>query len=273
VRLVGILLIVGGTAIAGFVGYELWVTGAIAQRGQEDLAEALSTRVAAVALQARAFDVSSLTESPIALPPEIQLAGVPQQSSEGSDRVPPGQAPEALPEPAATGTAPVDLLPGEELDAPIDGAIWVMTEAVPPGGEALGRIRIPSAGVDWTVVEGVARANLRSGAGHMPGTALPGEPGNAVVSGHRTTYGAPFAHLDRLVPGDEITVETATGAHTYAVVETRVVRSTETWVTGQWRGAWLTLTTCHPRYSAAERLVVFAHLVAGPNAGVILASS
>ena len=83
----------------------------------------------------------------------------------------------------------------------------------------------------------------------MPGSALPGEPGNAVISGHRTTYGAPFAHLERLNPGDTITVESATGLHTYAVVETRVVDPSDVWVTGQWRGAWLTLTTCNPRYS------------------------
>ena len=67
-------------------------------------------------------------------------------------------------------------------------------------------------------------------------------------------------------------MEGATGVHTYAVVETRVVAPSDVWVTGQWRGAWLTLTTCNPRYSSRERLVVFAHLVDGPNAGVILSS-
>ena len=176
------------------------------------------------------------------------------------------RAAEGLPDPATPA-----VIPGEDLAGPAQPPV-VVTESVPFGGDAVGRIVIPRAEVDWAVVEGVGSAQLRTGAGHMPGTALPGEPGNAVISGHRTTYGAPFAHLERLVPGDPITVETATGTHTYAVVETRIVGPTEIWVIEQWRGAWLTLTTCHPRYSAAERLVVFAHLVAGPNAGVILAS-
>ena len=98
-------------------------------------------------------------------------------------------------------------------------------------------------------------------------------PGNAVISGHRTTYGAPFFHLDRVEPGDLVAVQTATGEHVYQVVETRVVEPTDVWVTQQWDGSWLTLTTCHPRFASSERLVVFAHLVAGPNAGVILGGS
>ena len=105
----------------------------------------------------------------------------------------------------------------------------------------------------------------------MPDSALPGQQGNAVISGHRTTYGAPFLHLDRVEVGDPITVETATGLHVYQVVESFVVDPSETWVTTQWEGAWLTLTTCEPVLSSAQRLVVVATLVAGPNAGVILA--
>jgi len=76
----------------------------------------------------------------------------------------------------------------------------------------------------------------------MPGTALPGQPGNAVISGHRTTYGAPFHDLDRVAAGDLVTVTTVTGTHVYQVVEARVVRPTEMWVTEQWSGSWLTLT-------------------------------
>jgi sortase A len=143
-------------------------------------------------------------------------------------------------------------------------------EAVPLEGDAVGRIRIPAAGVDWTVVEGVGPGDLRRGAGHMPGTALPGQPGNAVISGHRTTYGAPFYHLDRVAAGDLITVTTVTGTHAYQVVQSMVVQPSETWVTGQWQGSWLTLTTCHPRLSSRQRLVVTARLVGGPNAPVLV---
>ena len=104
----------------------------------------------------------------------------------------------------------------------------------------------------------------------MPQTPLPGQPGNAVISGHRTTYGAPFHNLDVLEPGDRIEVETALGLHVYEVRESFVVRPTDIWVTDPKPGAWLTLTTCHPKFSARERLIISAELVEGPNAAVIL---
>lgn len=134
-----------------------------------------------------------------------------------------------------------------------------------PEGEPLGHLRIPSIGVEEVVFEGVGRDTLRNGPGHMPWTPLPGQPGNAVISGHRTTYGAPFFDLDRLVPGDSIEVETAIGVHRYEVRETLIVEPTDVWVTKNRRGAWLTLTTCTPKYSARQRLIVFAELVDGPN--------
>ena len=141
----------------------------------------------------------------------------------------------------------------------------VIEESAPASGEALGRIEIPKIGVDWVVVEGVGAAELRTGPGHMPHTPLPGQPGNAVVSGHRTTNGAPFGSLDQLEEGDTIVVETLIGTHTYEVVSSAIVKPDGMWVTEQWDGAWLTLTTCHPKFSSRERLIVFAKLVSGPN--------
>ena len=149
----------------------------------------------------------------------------------------------------------------------------LLVEAPPPGGQPFAIIRVPSIERlegGWTVVEGVSRADLKNGAGHMPTTPLPGQPGNSVISGHRTTYGAPFHELDQLAPGDVIEVITALGVHTYAVQETIIVRPTEIWVTNDRPGAWLTLTTCHPKFSSRERLVVFASLIDGPNADVIV---
>jgi sortase A len=99
----------------------------------------------------------------------------------------------------------------------------------------------------------------------MPWTPVPGQPGNAVISGHRTTYGRPFYDLDQLVLGDRIEVETAIGISVYEVKVIEIVLPTDVYVTEPLPGAWLTLTTCHPRFSAAERLVVQAELVAGPN--------
>ncbi len=99
----------------------------------------------------------------------------------------------------------------------------------------------------------------------MPRTPLPGMTGNSVISGHRTTYGAPFHELDDLSPGDSIEVDTALGTHTYEVREVIIVQPTELWVTEPREGAWLTLTTCHPKFSSRQRLIVFAELVDGPN--------
>lgn len=164
---------------------------------------------------------------------------------------------ERLPPPTA------DPLPDEAAE-PADPPP-LFEETPPEEGEPLGRITIPAAGVDAILVEGVRRDDLKMGPGHMPWTPLPGQPGNAVVSGHRTTYGAPFYDLDLLEPGDEIVVETALGRHVYVVRELVVVDPTGVWVTEDRPGAWLTLTTCHPRFSARERLVVFAELEEGPN--------
>lgn len=138
-------------------------------------------------------------------------------------------------------------------------------EEVEEEGVALGEFRIPAIGVDQVLFEGVTAPTLKNGPGHMPWTPMPGQPGNAVISGHRTTYGAPFYDLDLLAPGDVIEVDTAIGTHTYAVRETIIVTPTDVWVTEPRDGAWLTLTTCHPKLSARERLIVFAELTAGPN--------
>lgn len=115
------------------------------------------------------------------------------------------------------------------------------------------------------VVEGVTPADLTKGPGHYPGSALPGDPGNMAVAGHRTTYGAPFADIDQLQPGDELRVQDQAGrTWTYRVVEQRIVAPSDTSVIGSDpRGTGrptLTLTTCHPRYSNRQRLVVFAEL-------------
>ena len=170
--------------------------------------------------------------------------------------------------PAAPIAIPGDLAPLTPAVSAGDAGM-IVAETAPALGDPVGRIIIATAGVDWVFVEGVDRTSLRSGAGHMPGTALPGQPGNAVISGHRTTYGAPFMHLDRVRPGDDIMVTSAAGTHTYQVVAVRIVAPTETWVTGQWQGAWLTLTTCNPVFSARQRLVVVARLADGPNAATI----
>ena len=162
----------------------------------------------------------------------------------------------------------------------LQGEINKVFEQTPPGapeipevkiGHGIAVLRIPRLGPNYhkVVVEGIARDDLQKGPGHYPGTALPGRVGNFVVSGHRTTYGAPFNRLDEIRPGDAIILETRTNWYTYRETKEQIVRPTDVWVTdpvpGQAGAAptkrLLTFTTCHPKYSARERLVVFAELV------------
>lgn len=137
-------------------------------------------------------------------------------------------------------------------------------------GEPFAFLTIPVLGLDRVVIyEGVNVEDLKKGPGHMPSTPLPGQPGNAVISGHRTTYGRPFFDFDLLAVGDRVEVESATGTHVYAVREIDVVAPTDVWVTNPRPGGWLTMTTCHPKFSARQRLVVWAEMVDGPNLGYI----
>ena len=130
-------------------------------------------------------------------------------------------------------------------------------------GDPITKISIPAADLKPTVVvEGTGASALRAGAGHYPNTPLPGEEGNVAIAGHRTTYGKPFANLDHLKPGDEIFLETPVGKYTYKVSrDPFVVTPTDFSVIAQTPGKTLTLTTCHPKGSARQRLIVKAELV------------
>jgi sortase A len=131
-------------------------------------------------------------------------------------------------------------------------------------GDALAMIEIPKIDVKKAVVEGVGVEDLKQGPGHYPGTPLPGQHGNAAIAGHRTTYGAPFYDLNELEPGDPIFVTTAAGRFRYEVVEQKVVDPSDVWVLDPTPDDRLTLTTCNPRFSAAQRLVIVAKLVTPP---------
>jgi sortase A len=127
-------------------------------------------------------------------------------------------------------------------------------------GDPIGRIRIPEIGVNKVVVEGTDGGSLRKGPGHYPETPFPGIHGTVAIAGHRTTYGAPFNELDKLEQGDEILVETPYGRFVYEVERQQIVEPTATWVTRRVNHDRLVLTACHPKYSAAERIVIFARL-------------
>ncbi|TDD93461.1 class E sortase [Actinomadura rubrisoli] len=139
-------------------------------------------------------------------------------------------------------------------------------------GKGLAMIRVPRFGAEYhyVVIEGVDRADLRKGPGHYPGSALPGQVGNFVVSGHRTTYSAPFNRLGELRAGDRILIDTRDEQYVYKVTDRRIVKPSAVEVTAPVpfhpqrppTEKLITLTTCHPKYSAAERMIVFGELVA-----------
>jgi sortase A len=136
-------------------------------------------------------------------------------------------------------------------------------EPSPPSGSSVTRIEIPRIGLDAVVVElsGLDDLeNLKKGPGHVPGTAYPGQEGNVVISGHRTTYGAPFNRVDELQPGDLVLLHTASAVFTYSVERSMVVQPTDLSVLDQSGQARLTLTSCHPEFRATQRIVVVALL-------------
>jgi sortase A len=138
-------------------------------------------------------------------------------------------------------------------------------------GQPLGRIRIPSIGLSSVVVAGTGTSDLRLGPGHYPGTPLPGARGTVAIAGHRTTYGAPFRKLDKLSKGDRIEVRMPYGTFTYRVEQRRIVAPTAIWVTRRKSYDRLILSACHPLYSAAQRIVVFARLIGSKPKGDRLA--
>jgi sortase A len=130
----------------------------------------------------------------------------------------------------------------------------------PELGDAVALIEIPKLGLQKYVVEGVGTEDLKKGPGHYPETPMPGEPGNAAIAGHRTTYGAPFSEFDKLAAGDTIMVTTRAGTFRYDYESTTIVSPDESAVLDPTDDNRLTLTTCHPRFSAAQRMIVVAKL-------------
>ena len=164
--------------------------------------------------------------------------------------VPPTTAPPTTVPPT---TAPPPTVPPQPVFAP---------------GDPVARLEIPRIGVDEIVVSGVGVEDLKKGPGHYPETPLPGQPGNAAIAGHRTTYGAPFFSVDELAPGDKIIATTFAGRFVYRVTGTVVVAPTDVGVIAGTADARLTLTSCHPLYSAANRIVVTAQLDAERSAPI-----
>lgn len=186
-------------------------------------------------------------------------------------------------------TLPIEIAP-TTLPAVIDptmieqstAAISRVTKA--SEGEVIGRIMAPSIGLDKFIVEGAAATELRSAIGRYRGTAFLGDKGNVALAGHRTTYGAPFGRIGELLPGDKINVLTPVGTAIYEVMDPvvasklwagtvraigggyAIVGPSDEFVLADVGDNRLTLTACHPKFSAEERIIVVAQLIGEPFA-------
>jgi sortase A len=202
-----------------------------------------------------------------------QLWGTGWQEARAQDRLE-KQFEEAL------STTTTTAEPGSTTTLPDDGEVTDPTATTPvelEQGDAMARIEMPTIGVDKLVVQGTSVSDLRKGPGHYLKTPMPGEPGNSAIAGHRTTYGAPFGEIDQLAPGDQIVVTTLAGRFEYRVIGADriapegdpasghlIVEPTDVWVLDDYGDHRLTLTACHPKYSARERIIVAAELVEDP---------
>jgi sortase A len=181
-------------------------------------------------------------------------------------------APAAVPETVVPITAePVPESPvvSEQPEDPEDleaGMVPTTTSpAVVPRKPApltqLGEIRIAKIGLVHPIYEGVSLDVVDHGPGHWPGSAVPGQLGNAVFAGHRVTHSHPFRNLDQLVPGDEVVFTTTHGTFTYRVTDLQVVSNKDTWIIKPTPEATLTLFACHPPGSAKQRIVARGILI------------
>jgi sortase A len=238
---IGRVMIASGVLILLFVTYQLWGTGLRTDSYQNKLGDEFNR--AAQAAKNKGSDRPAVT-----LPGDETASG----TNPTSPTTAPGGSTEGTP---AAGDFPP-----------------------PKPGNAIGQIKIPKIGVDFFMVEGVDLNYLAEGPGHFPGTPFPGQAGNAALAGHRTTWKAPFNRIDELVPGDKIEVTTIQGDFTYEVMPqpgstpeaplgNRIVTPTQTEILEQPPGQnSLTLMACHPKYSAAQRIIVVGKLVNAPAA-------
>jgi len=229
----GKTLIATGLLMFGFVAYQLWGTGIETARAQNALENEFEELLAA----------TPTTEAPAPPASSTPDAGTPDTTT-----------PDA--------TIPDATIPGVTVEpAPIEEP---PTAELPPveEGDPIARLEMPTIGVDNIVVAGVDTTDLKKGPGHYPETPMPGQLGNAAIAGHRTTYGQPFFNVDKLDIGDEIVVTTLAGRFVYRVTGQQIVTPQDYQVvaTTDPTRATITLTSCHPKYTARERIIITGDL-------------
>ncbi len=243
----GKVLIAVGLLMFGFVGYQLYGTGIETAAAQNTLEDDFDELLA----QSTPIDAPEIAGSGTTTESADTLDDEPQPSEVDTELVP---------------TAPTEPSPPSRAVVPVDDQNLPSLEH----GEALARIEIPRIGVDDIVVAGVETRDLKKGPGHFPDTPLPGQLGNSAIAGHRTTYGQPFRNVDRLAVGDEIRVTTLSGVYVYRVTGQQIVSPSDYQVvaTTDPTRANLTLTSCHPAFTARERIVIFSELAYSESAPV-----
>ncbi len=256
----GKILIAIGLLMFGFVAYQLWGTGIENARAQNALENEFEDLLASSppppsADELVAGEVIDPTERPTSDP---IVSTAPSDGATGG-QTDDGQPGEAVTEPETEPAADVAVAPVEPATA-----IPVAQQVIPPieEGDAVARIEVPRIGVNDIVVAGVARDDLKRGPGHFPETPLPGQLGNVAIAGHRTTYGQPFHNVDKLAPGDEVTLTTPNGTFVYVVTGQQIVSPSEYQVIATTNAdtATLTLVSCHPKWTTRERIIVSAEL-------------
>lgn len=176
--------------------------------------------------------------------------------SENAQQAAVGAAEVAAEVAAAAAAAAAEAERRAQLDALEKAADAYAATVSGKTGAPIGKIIIPSIGMDVIMVEGTGKGDLKVGPGHWPETPFPGEGGNFVVSGHRTTYGAPFLKLNKVKVGDEIDIVTPYAVARYTVTRVVIVLPSEVNEVAQLGKEQVSLAACHPIYSARQRIVV-----------------
>ena len=226
--------------------------------GPVDLAMTEPPPVTAPADVAEPAAAQAVVETPAVVPvaPEavaVLPAPAPDEvAAANDDPIPLGAAPRgaAAPRPGAS-----------------TGSVRAAHAAPARKAQPTGRIEIPAIGLNHLTYEGIDLPTIDNGPSHWPGTPMPGETGNTVFPGHRTTHSRPFFDLDKLRPGDEVIFSNPTGRFTYRVRQTMIVDANATWVVNNTPDATFTILACHPKGSAKQRIVVKGNLVGPPKAG------
>lgn len=152
---------------------------------------------------------------------------------------------------------PPSLLASAGSEAELDEAARRYRQSLRPG-EPVARLRVPRLGLDMIVVEGTGAEPLKKGPGRHRDTFLPGEGELVYIAGHRTTYSAPFSHIDRLRKGDEVVIELPYGTFEYRITGHRIVEATDVHVLESRGREVIALQACHPRFFASHRYIAYA---------------